>query len=368
MRYLSVIIISFLLLMVASCDRFEHSFQPESEHILILQLNNAFDSISAEDMSALEALYSEDYLYDNEHKAERIAWYRSFLGETELSFCASQIDYSKEDANNGVLSWRVQVFSGETQIADRSFTGEKVQRISGNRWELLGNRIGSGEDTGGQLVIAEYFTFRTCPNCPDAEAKLSQLQTQYPDNFIYLEHHVTMELALPGNTVPAYYQAWSQPAAVFQGREKVNGSTPDKLAEYQSIVDAYVAQESPISYVLQNTIENGNTLSGTVKLNLLEALDTSDLYLNYVIISDEHTHTNAAGQPLHNVVRGIGSHSLAGADLSQPQPFSLSVRTDTLPDIYTLVIFAQKKPATFANASTIYGGIKQKFTNPARRI
>lgn len=358
-----------MLLFVASCDRFEHSFAPEPDmgEILMTQFNQAFSGINADNMSALEALYSENYLHYGITKTQRINWYRSFFTNADLRFEVKDFEYQKLDDNNGILSWKLKVFSGESVLADSSFTGEKVQKLADNRWNLLGNRIEAGESNSGQLVIAEYFTFRTCPNCPPAEAKLSQLQTQYPDNFIYLEHHVTMELALPGNPIPAYYQAWSQPAAVFQGREKVLGSTPDKLAQYQSNVDAYVAQGSPITYVLENTLENGNTISGVVRLTPLSSLDRTDLVLNYVIISDEHTFTNANGQPLHNVVRAVGSHSIAAADLSQPQPFSLSVRTASLPDEYTLVIFAQKKPATFENASTIYGGIKQKFTNPARR-
>ncbi|MFA7543765.1 MAG: hypothetical protein WCY84_05260 [Candidatus Cloacimonadaceae bacterium] len=367
MRYLSIIILSLMLLLIASCDRFEHAFQPEGDHILIAQLNEAFGQISAEDMSALEALYSDDYLHSNDRKQQRIAWYRSLLTIEDLRLEATQIEYKRQDANHGILNWRVLAFSGETVVADSSFIGERVERISGNRWEILGDRIVWGEDLNPQLVIAEYFTFRTCPHCPAAEEKLNQLHTQYPENFIYLEHHVSMELALPGNTVPAYYGAWSQPAAVFKGREKVNGSTADKLAEYQSIVDTYVRQESPISYSLRNTLLNGNTLSGRVKLSVWEGLDTTDLYLNYVVISNEDHYTNANNQPLHNVVRGLGSHSLADADFNELQEFSLSVRTETFPDEYTLVIFAQKRPTTFNNDATIYGGLAYKSSKSARR-
>jgi hypothetical protein len=64
-----------------------------------------------------------------------------------------------------------------------------------------------------------------------------------------------------------------------------------------------------------------------------------------VLISDEHEYTNYAGQPLHNVVRAKGSMSLAEVDLQDGSPARLTI--DGAFPLNTLVVFAQKKPATF---------------------
>lgn len=357
-RYL-ILAIGLIMLISTACDRFEHSFSPQTEVDFEAQffspLQTAFTQITATDLSAIEAMYTEDYIHNGINKATRVAWIGSFLSEAGTIFEVVNTAAQSVDNDNALVNWNLVISRGGEVLADSTFVGEAIRR-EGDKWRLKGNNV-CIPNFGKQLVIAEYFTFRTCPNCPPSEAKLYALQNQYPDNFIYLEHHVTMELAVPGDNTHMYYQAWSQPSAVFQGVEKVNGSTDTNLNQYQSIVDQLVTVDEPISYQIINTAVVGKQLSGTVRLSPKIELDQSNLVLNYVIISDESTYTNVAGEPLHNVVRAKGSHSLQGVDLNQDIPFSLSTVGD-VPDEYTLVIFAQTKPGTFANNATIYGGIK----------
>ena len=360
MRYILIFTALLLLLGAVSCDRFEHSFAPPTEvdfdASFFTPLQNALTQITATDVSAIEAMYSDDYLHNGIRKADRVAWISSFLSQSGTVFDVFPQNAQSTDAENAVVNWRLKVTRNSSVLADSSFIGETIRK-EGDNWVLKGNSV-CIPNLGKQLVIAEYFTFRTCPNCPPSEAKLQALQAQYPQNFIYLEHHVTMELALPGDQTYMYYQAWSQPSAVFQGTEKVDGSSASNLAQFESIVEAYTQVDEPITYDLINIAMAGNNLSGKVSLTPRMDIDFSDVVLNYVIISDEYTYTNNAGQPLHNVVRAKGSHSLAGVDLSQPIPFSLDTVGD-LPSDFTLVIFAQKKPTSFQNNATIYGGIMQ---------
>ena len=360
MRYILILTALLLLLGAVSCDRFEHSFAPPTDvdfdADFFMPLQAALTQITASDVSAIEAMYSDDYLHNGINKADRVAWISSFLSESGTIYEVLALNAQSTDAENAVVNWRLKVTRNSSVLADSSFIGETIRK-EGDNWVLKGNSV-CIPNLGKQLVIAEYFTFRTCPNCPPSEAKLQALQAQYPQNFIYLEHHVNMELAIPGETTHMYYQAWSQPSAVFQGTEKVDGSSASNLAQFESIVEAYTQVDEPITYDLINIAMAGNNLSGKVSLTPRMDIDFSDVVLNYVIISDEYTYTNNAGQPLHNVVRAKGSHSLAGVDLSQPIPFSLDTVGD-LPSDFTLVIFAQKKPTSFQNNATIYGGIMQ---------
>jgi hypothetical protein len=366
-RYL-IVIIGLILLISTACDRFEHSFSPQTEvdfeADFFSPLRAAFTQITATDLSAIEAMYTEDYIHNGITKANRINWIGSFLSEAGTVFEVQNTAGQSVDADNALVNWNLVISRGGDVLADSTFIGEAIRR-EGDMWRLKGNNV-CIPNFGKQLVIAEYFTFRTCPNCPPSEAKLYALQNQYPDNFLYLEHHVTMELAVPGDNTHMYYQAWSQPSAVFQGEEKVNGSADANLSQYQSIVDQLVTVDEPISYQIISSSVNGNELSGTVRLTPKIQLDDTDLVLNYVIISDEDFYTNVAGEPLHNVVRAKGSHSIEGVDLNLDIPFSLST-AGAFPDEYTLVIFAQTKPTSFQNNATIYGGIKHTFTQPVRR-
>jgi len=365
-RYL-ILTIALSLLLIGACDRFEHSFSPPQEvdftADFFTPLQNAFNQIAAADLSPIEAMYSDDYLHNGITKADRLAWLGSYMTATDTAFEVLDTGALSIDANTAVANWRLRISQGGAVVADSTFIGENIQLVNGT-WLMKGNSV-CIPNLGKQLVIAEYFTFRTCPNCPASEQKLQALETQYPQNFIYLEHHVTMELALPGDQTYMYYQAWSQPSAVFQGMDKVNDSSQQSLNQYQSIVDAYTQVDEPISYQIISTIAAGNELSGTVQLSPTMEIDFSDVVLNYVIISNEYTYTNYAGDYMHNVVRAKGSHSLSGVNLNEPIPFSLSTAGD-LPVAYTLVIFAQKKPATFQNNSTIYGGIKYDNIHPTR--
>jgi hypothetical protein len=206
-----------------------------------------------------------------------------------------------------------------------------------------------------QLVIAEYFTFDSCPNCPPAEAKLNELQEAHP-NFIYLEHHIANTLLVQGNDTANYYSAFRAPTAVFQGMSKVTGSDDEQLDAYESIVSYLVSENRSIEIELQNISANSQEISTLVMLNPLEELDLTDMYLNYVIITDEVSQTNVNGEPLHNVVRAVGRSLLIPNDLTTGKQISLST-SGAMPSNYKLVVFVQYRPPSFTNESRIYDGI-----------
>ncbi|MCB5272241.1 MAG: hypothetical protein LHW56_10410 [Candidatus Cloacimonetes bacterium] len=360
MKYLSTVLILLSLLLV-SCDRFEHKFTTapgqDLNTLFFSPLQGAFNSITASDISAVSDFYKEDYIHNGVNKSERLTWIQSFLsGNSGVTYTISEVSTSLTDEHNAQANWRLTVSAANTKevLADSLFMGEKLVKVNA-KWLLYGNQA-CVPDIAKQLVIAEYFTFRTCPSCPPAEAKLQQLQNQYPENFIYLEHHTIMELAVPGDQTPAYYGAYSAPVAVFQGMEKVGQSGATSLSQYQAIVDNLVQVDVPIYYSLRDVNVNGNEVSANVDLSLLMELQKSDLVLNAVIITDEVGYQNVAGQPLHNVVRGKSSKSLAEGNFGEGINIAVTA-VDPLPQNFKLIVFAQHKPSIFTNSSTIYGGI-----------
>ncbi len=360
MKYLSIALILVSLLLV-SCDRFEHKFSTapatDLNTLFFSPLQDAFASITATDISAVSGFYKEDYLHNGVNKSERLTWIQSFLnGKSGVSYTVSEVSYSLADEHNAQANWRLTISALNTKevLADSLFMGEKLVKVDAH-WLLYGNQA-CVPDIAKQLVIAEYFTFRSCPSCPPAEAKLQQLQNQYPENFIYLEHHTTMELALPGEQTAAYYGAYSAPVAVFQGMEKVGQSNAASLSQYQAIVDNLVQVEVPVYYTLGNVNISGNEITAQVFMTPQIELQQADLVLNAVIITDEVEYQNVDGQPLHNVVRGKSSKSLAATNLGEGISIAVSA-AGSLPQNFKLIVFAQHKPSSFANSSTIYGGI-----------
>jgi hypothetical protein len=109
---------------------------------------------------------------------------------------------------------------------------------------------------------------------------------------------------------------------------------------------------------------NGRDLSCAVQLTKLTDLDQSEMVLNYVIIEEESPYSNYTAPlvKLHNVALARGSMSLNGVNLANPvtlaNPMIFSQNCpQVLPSDIRLIIFAQKKPTTFRNDATIYGGI-----------
>lgn len=360
MRYLIIVMI-LLSLTLFSCDRFEHKFTATATDdlnaLFFSPLQDGFDGITASDLSALSGFYKEDYIHNGISKSERLAWIQGFLNDSRpIVYQLSEVSYSLVDEHNANANWRLTILTPDTReiLADSLFQGEKLVKVDA-QWLLYGNQVCIAGNVR-QLVIAEYFTFRTCPNCPPAEVKLQDLQNQYPENFIYLEHHITMELAVPGDQTFNYYSAYAPPVTVFQGMEKVTQSNPASLSQYQAIVDNLAQVELPVYYTINDLEINGNGLTAQIFLDPQIDLQQEDMVLNAVIITDEVEYQNYDQQPLHNVVRGKSSISLATADLTQAIPIAVST-TDSLPQSFKLVVFAQRKPNSFSNNSTIYGGI-----------
>lgn len=361
-----------LALLLSSCDRFEHSFAPVAtegfQETFYSPLEDAFNEMSVSNMDIAMDFFADDYMHFGVSKANRRDWLQNILISHEQAiFEVSEVSSMLLDENHAVTNWRLQVILPDRfqAVVDSTFVGDKLEKIAG-KWRLRGNNM-CNPPSNKQLVIAEYFTFRTCPNCPEAETKLYALQQQYAGKFIFLEYHIDPNLLpyLPGDNTYLYYTAYTPPATVFQGMHKVLQSNAAALAQYQSIVDELVQVDTPITYQMGQQSINGNQINTSVQLTPVIELDQSNLVLNYAIISDETTYVNYNGDPLHNVVRAKGSLSLNGVDLANPVNISLTA-ANPLPEHFTLVVWAQKKPGVFQNNSTIYGGITSQWTNSSK--
>lgn len=363
MKYAYLILLLGVAFLVMSCDRFEHSFAPQDPNDIDLDsaffvpFATALNQVITGGTDPVMNFYADDYNYYGITKADRRTWLEGLAATyNSLNFNISNTQVNMEDASNATINWRLVATTADTKavIADSTFVGEMLVK-SGESWILKGKNV-CDPPIDKQLVIVEFFTFRTCPGCPQAEAKLHSLQNQYP-NFFYLEHHTNMELALPGELTAGYYNVTNAPVAIFQGTEKIIGSSDNELNQYQSLADALILIDTPISYQLQNVAVSGRDLSGSVLISPQTQLEMEDLVLNYVIAEQTSSYTYLPGnQPIHNAVRAKGTTSLAGVNLAVPVTFALTSTVD-IPDDAILVLFVQKKPTIWQNNATIHGGI-----------
>lgn len=377
MRFTLILITASLAALLSlGCDRFEHAFEPPAAvdfaSGIFTPLETALGAAPAGGLGPVMAFYAEDYLHFGLRKTDRRAWLEGIFSQTASPLVEVTLQDSQlQTDTTAVANWRLVFRSqdGQTVLADSTFIGERLAKRNG-QWLLKGNQMTCLLPNPKQHVIVEYFTFWGCPNCPPLEAKLHELHTQFPEQFSYLEHHFVGPLVAPGDGSYDYYTPvtnFPAPTSIFQGETRISGSGDDIVAEYDNQIQALMQIESPLDYSNFAYSISGNTITGSVQVDVLaDEFDTADLYLNYALIDRvSATHNNTAGQPLRNVVRAKGSHAITAAELSSPLAFSLASAV-AIPDDASLVLFVQTKPASYAENATIHSGIEVPLSLPAR--
>lgn len=374
-RGLICVLLLATLLLALGCDRFKHNFQPPDEldfaAELFTPLQTAFNAVGTNGLDPVMAYYAEDYLHFGLLKADRRSWLQGlFNTHPDAQATVTLLDAETLTDSTAIANWRLVLATPakQTEIADSVFTGERLIERGGH-WLLKGNQMVCEPPTPKQRVIIEYFTFLGCPNCPPVEAELHDLQITYPDQLSYLEYHVSGPLTLTGDPTYSYYGPFTVPTSVFQGETRLIGSGTEILDSYAPLAQNLAAADSKFRYNNLTFSLDGQTVSGSLELELLEqSLDLADLVLNIAIIERVSSYNNTQGEPLRNVVRAKMFQDVTASALDQPILFSLTSPTP-IPDDASLVIFAQTRPSVFANNATIHGGIELPLfaTSTAKR-
>ena len=360
-----LILLSLTVLLLLGCDRFERelvqTFQPANfSAVLFTPLSDSLHAASADNLAPVKHFFSHYYLHSGSTSADIMAWLGSiYLLEDEPVFEVSFSRVRQVSASSAVADWRLKARRpnwGEV-LADTNFVDDELIRVN-DGWQFLGNRRTATGAFSKQQVIAEYFTFLGCPNCPPVEAQLRSLATLYHGQFTFLEYHTSPPLQAEPNTTYNYYTAGlpnaSVPLSVLQGQTLLQGNQEAVLNSYVTATQGFAAQESGISYGQPSFVANGRDITGNIVLNCNQpGQNFPDMVLNVVLIEEEVT---AQGQTRHNVVRGKTRVPLISTSPGQPVSFLLRSATEIADDC-ALVIFAQTIPPAFDGNATIHSGI-----------
>ena len=366
MKKIVYVLLIIVLLGISSCDRFDHSFQPleqvDFQEELFSPLQEAFNNATPEDLSSVMAFYAEDYKHFGITKSEWETKLHSIISPLiNPVIQVSLITATLQNETNALANWRLTIIDDtKIVIADSLYTGERLRKENG-KWLLRGNQCGCDPSAPTQKVIVEYVTNVGCSYCPAVEDVLHNLSSQFGDDFIYLTHQLSGPVAFT-DPLYAYYNAFSAPVSIIQGKHKLVGGNQDILDQYTPTVQSELDLLSQMDYrVINATVEEKN-ISGSVKLTPLSAsFNQEELILNLVVIDLVSTAVNAEGEHLTNVVIGRKRIDISTVDLSDPVDFDMDANI-IIPEDAALVVFAQKTPATFANNATIYSGLQYPLT------
>jgi len=355
------VLVVLAALFVAGCDRFAHNFQPPEEVDLQTglfdPLNQALQNQPEAGIESVMVHFAEDYLHFGLNKSDRRAWLEGIFQAQPNAISEAGLLYSNLTTDStAVAKWRLTIRESEGVIVDSTFVGENLVKRNGH-WLLRGNQLISEPPAVKQRVIIEYFTFLGCPNCPAVEAELHNLQLAYPGQLSYLEHHISGPLTVTGDETYDYYGPFTVPTSILGGGVMLTGSSADIISSYAPEVEALANIDSRIIYSELSYTVDGQTISGTVRLDMPDPFTHTDMVLNCVLIERESSFTNTQGQPLRNVVRAKSVKVIGNLDFPNTVSFSLNSAVP-IPDDASLVIFAQHHPAFFGNNAIIYGGIE----------
>ena len=366
MKKIVYAIMLLALLGIFSCDRFDHSFKPLEQvdfgTELFVPLQEAYNSISASDLTPVMAFYAEDYNHYGVNKSQWETMLHNMLSEiSDPVIEVTLVKASLQNETNALANWRLKISdSNKAIIADSLYVGERLAKVNG-KWLLRGNQCGCTPEVPTQKVIVEYVTNVGCSYCPAVEELLHNLSSEFGDNFIYLTHQLSGPVAI-NDPLYVYYSAFSAPVSIIQGKHKLASGTQEILNQYYPLVQTELAISNPMDYNIMSALVTGNSISGSVKLtSTTDNFSQEELILNLVIIDRVSTANNAVGEPLTNVVIGRKRIDISSADLNNPVTFDFTANVD-IPDDAALVVFAQKTPTTFANNATIYSGLQYPLT------
>jgi thiol-disulfide isomerase/thioredoxin len=121
-----------------------------------------------------------------------------------------------------------------------------------------------------RVVVLEIGTATWCPPCAAAARGAEDLAEEHPGKVLIVEYHNSDEFSNTyANTRNSFYGVTSIPTAVFDGVEKVIGSSgSNNFFTYNAKYNARASIEPPLTIDLKHTIDAFASTSGTVRATI----------------------------------------------------------------------------------------------------
>ena len=247
-KYLILLSIALILF---SCDRFEHTFKPETnnENYIIDFFTTFADSIASfpESISSIMSFYNEDYNNNGVTKLDVENFY------TELSLLTPgtlDLEATLIDTTDNNIEWRLlaselsMVTYLDSMIIDVLLPTEDSFQFYGNQADM-------------RNVVVELFTGQWCPNCPNAEEASHNLRMQYGSRFSYVEYHISDQLQpdFAFDHFNYYPNNSGLPFGIVNGNAHIIYSAPS-IEEVQAEIQAAITPllQEPIAVLLDPVV------------------------------------------------------------------------------------------------------------------
>lgn len=330
MKKLYFILLLLALLFISACDRFDQ------DYIRIIKIEDFVANFQDETQSALAnqqignvmAFYAENYFNNGMNKSAMQNFYTREWSENVM------VSVNEIDAD----SMKYQIRITDTQLSVDTTWTDYAKKVN-QSYYWYGNQK-NPVVVPKQKVLVEVLTGLWCPNCPNAEHRLEEIAETIPDQMIMLNYHLSDSIAV--SLSDCMYYGNTAPMVLFQGKTKLTGGQEDQLNQYLPIITGFITEDAQLSLTNVEFEKNGNTITGSVKINPFVNLDLSNTYLRAVVYEKETTATHFVSHEIQkNVVRARAMVDISSANLSNPISFTINSTKYISNDTY-LVIWVQK--------------------------
>jgi len=363
MRYkVLLLLLVVTLLGITACDRFTKPEKLDVDTLDAVRVANIFNedittainTISQSDVGAIINSYSLDYLNDGMSKTDMEAKFEA-LAENKTKGLFT-VDYEILDAEKARVQWVIK-----DELDDIVFFDIDIMAITEDNFLFLGNKMGALSE-GSSVAFIEVLTAKWCPNCPELEEKVDELQEHYGNNVQFVEYHYDDGLSGDFTDIQNWYNIFSAPTGVVQGTTILVGSETSTLNQYDGLILETLDNEPDISITNFEFVRSVNHFHFHMNLTNQGSIPMDNLNFRYMFVEDTSSELNNAGKPCRNVMLEQAKYELSEEDFTGV--FSVEYTTSIdLPLDTKVIAFVQTMPEPHSAETAKIYGVASSFIN-----
>jgi thiol-disulfide isomerase/thioredoxin len=363
MKYIILLMVVVMTLLgITACDRFT---RPEKLEINSLNeelvatifnetLTTAVNEITPSDVSAVLNSYTYNYLNDGVTKSDMEARFEAIAGENAKG--TLHIEYEILDSEKAKIQWVIKNTNNDIVFFDIDHLA-----VTDNNFLFLGNDFEATPENE-TVAFIEVLTATWCPNCPDLEVKVDELQEIYGNDLHFVEYHYSDGLSGDFSAIQNWYSIFSAPTGIVQGTDILIGSEENILNQYNGLIANAVGNNSNITIKNLSYTKTGNLYHFHMDLANPGQIPTDDLYLRYMFMEDTSSALNFAGKRCRNVMLEQSQISLTENDFNDVYSIEHLVSQE-LPVDAKIVVLIQTMPEIHNDQTSTIHAVMDRYLN-----
>lgn len=350
-----ILVLIVLLIIMVSCDRYEH--EPFSDVALEADMQVFFTALSSATDDSLESVmawYSEDYLNDKDNKADIEHQYAIYFDEygDDYEISGELNGYW----NNNRIEWTLVGTSSDTSIVIAEY--DDYLRAENGTYKFFGNQVSPPElDPSRPVVLVQYFTSEFCGNCPVSSLKLEEMEDEYGEQIVLIEYVSSSDPGGLYSPESDYYGVIQQPSSIFSGEFKIVGAGEANLGEYESRYAQITERDIDFRFTEMDLTAGLSSIDVSVSWEMINEIAAEELMIKAVILEEDPGLNYVFDNSVYFSNRAIAGYEEAFNGETTEVIFTIESSIE-MPEDCSVVVWLQNLPEVWESA-VVYNVIKK---------